>query len=174
MKKTIIGSVIISAGLIIGAVILKQSNDHHTPHFKHDKAPMVWIDKDTDIHHFNDGEMIFKSQDNDQHIIMKKIRKSPGDEDQSLQKVERGLVIKMKSDDSEIVDKDLDQVLEDVKKELGNVLEDMNVKINVSVNTDKDSSEIQALTQDIIDSVSDAVGELSANIELEVEISKDE
>ena len=72
MKKTIIGSVIISAGLIIGAVILKQSHDHHTPHFKHDKAPMVWIDKDTDIHHFNDGEMIFKSQDNDQHIIMKK------------------------------------------------------------------------------------------------------
>jgi len=149
MKKTIIGSLIISAGLIIGALIMRQSNDHHAPHIKHDKAPMAWIDKEADIHHFKDGEMIFKSQDNDQHIIMKKIRKSPSDEN-------------------------LDQVLEDAKKELGKVLEDMNVKINVSINTDKDSSEIQALTQDIIDSVNDAVGESSSNIELEVEITKNE
>lgn len=170
MKKTIIGSVIISAGLIIGALILKQSNNYHTPHFKHDKAPIVWTDKDTDTHHFKDGEMILKSQDNDQHIVIKKIRKSPIDEDQSLQKIERGLVIKMKSDDLEIVDEDQDQVLE----ELGNFLEDMNVKINVSVNTDKDSSEIQALTQNIIDSINDAVGESSANIDLEVEITKNE
>lgn len=161
MREAIVGSSIIAVGIIAAAFIISQKDDyrpHHAMsdplHMKHDK-PMVWIDKDMGELSLGDQSMVFLPDDSEKHIIMKK--PMPGSQE------DRRIIIKMKSDDSDSFEENIDDVMKD-----------LSVNISVNMQSEKSDEDIQSLTQEIIDSVNDAVEGFSGEVNIDIQINESE
>jgi hypothetical protein len=134
---------------------------------------MVWMSDDL---HIND-------QDGNKHVVIKKIRKSKGQESDHPSS-KKTFVIKMGSDkqDAEV---DVKATLEELKEEMDSVdwdevaeavtdsLEELDIDIDIEVDSDNITDSIEEITKAITESVSEAVKGISGKIKVAVKVNNE-
>ena len=172
MKETIVGALIIG-GLIGGAILLTSQKTHNPIHQITGAKDMVWMSDDL---HIND-------QDGNKHVVIKKIRKSKGQESDHPSS-KKTFVIKMGSDkqDAEV---DVKATLEELKEEMDSVdwgevaeaatdsLEELDIDIDIEVDSDNITDSIEEITKAITESVSEAVKGISGKIKVAVKVNNE-
>ena len=172
MKETIVGALIIG-GLIGGAILLTSQKTHNPIHQITGAKDMVWMSDDL---HIND-------QDGNKHVVIKKIRKSKGQESDHPSS-KKTFVIKMGSDkqDAEV---DVKATLEELKEEMDSVdwdevaeavtdsLEELDIDIDIEVDSDNITDSIEEITKAITKSVSEAVKGISGKIKVAVKVNNE-
>ena len=172
MKETIVGALIIG-GLIGGAILLTSQKTHNPIHQITGAKDMVWMSDDL---HIND-------QDGNKHVVIKKIRKSKGQESDHPSS-KKTFVIKMGSDkqDAEV---DVKATLEELKEEMDSVdwdevaeavtdsLEELDINIDIEVDSDNITDSIEEITKAITESVSEAVKGISGKIKVAVKVNNE-
>ncbi len=172
MKETIVGALIIG-GLIGGAILLTSQKTHNPIHQITGAKDMVWMSDDL---HIND-------QDGNKHVVIKKIRKSKGQESDHPSS-KKTFVIKMGSDkqDAEV---DVKATLEELKEEMDSVdwdevaeavtdsLEELDIDIDIEVDSDNITDSIEEITKAITESVSEAVKGISGKIKVVVKVNNE-
>ncbi len=172
MKETIVGALIIG-GLIGGAILLTSQKTHNPIHQITGAKDMVWMSDDL---HIND-------QDGNKHVVIKKIRKSKGQESDHPSS-KKTFVIKMGSDkqDAEV---DVKATLEELKEEMDSVdwdevaeavtdsLEELDIDIDIEVDSDNITDSIEEITKAITESVNEAVKGISGKIKVAVKVNNE-
>ena len=172
MKETIVGALIIG-GLIGGAILLTSQKTHNPIHQITGAKDMVWMSDDL---HIND-------QDGNKHVVIKKIRKSKGQESDHPSS-KKTFVIKMGSDEQD-VKVDVKATLEELKEEMDSVdwdevaeavtdsLEELDINIDIEVDSDNITDSIEEITKAITESVSEAIKGISGKIKVAVKVNNE-
>jgi hypothetical protein len=172
MKETIVGALIIG-GLIGGAILLTSQKPHNPIHQITGAKDMVWMSDDL---HIND-------QDGNKHVVIKKIRKSKGQESDHPSS-KKTFVIKMGSDEQD-VEVDVKATLEKLKEEMDSVdwdevteavtdsLEELDINIDIEVDSDNITDSIEEITKTITESVSEAVKGISGKIKVAIKVNNE-
>jgi len=159
--------------LIGGAILLTSQKTHNPIHQITGAKDMVWMSDDL---HIND-------QDGNKHVVIKKIRKSKGQESDHPSS-KKTFVIKMGSDkqDAEV---DVKATLEELKEEMDSVdwdevaeavtdsLEELDIDIDIEVDSDNITDSIEEITKAITESVSEAVKGISGKIKVAVKVNNE-